>query len=67
MPPTPVAYDLLQGFPGKLFQGVQELQGLQGTINPQQRPAAQQQQQQQHVDAPSPVGAEVPVGSGESA
>lgn len=28
LPPTPVSYDLLQGFPGKLFQGVQELQGL---------------------------------------
>ncbi|KYN21074.1 Class E basic helix-loop-helix protein 23 [Trachymyrmex cornetzi] len=28
LPPTPVSYDLLQGFPGKLFQGVQEMQGL---------------------------------------
>ncbi|XP_043287733.1 class E basic helix-loop-helix protein 22 isoform X2 [Venturia canescens] len=30
LPPTPVSYDLLQGFPGKLFQGVHELQGLSG-------------------------------------
>lgn len=29
LPPTPVSYDLLQGFPGKLFHGVPELQGLQ--------------------------------------
>ena len=28
LPPTPVSYDLLQGFPGKLFQGVPEMQGL---------------------------------------
>lgn len=28
LPPTPVSYDLLQGFPGKLFQDVPELQGL---------------------------------------
>lgn len=28
LPPTPVCYDLLQGFPGKLFQGVPEMQGL---------------------------------------
>lgn len=28
LPPTPVSYDLLQGFPGKLFQGVQDMQGL---------------------------------------
>ncbi|XP_011505818.1 PREDICTED: class E basic helix-loop-helix protein 22 [Ceratosolen solmsi marchali] len=35
LPPTPVSYDLLQGFPGKLFQGVQELQGLQPTNSQQ--------------------------------
>ncbi|CAD6229445.1 GSCOCG00006597001-RA-CDS [Cotesia congregata] len=28
LPPTPVSYDLLQGFPGKLFQDVPELQGI---------------------------------------
>ncbi|KAF7996490.1 hypothetical protein HCN44_002122 [Aphidius gifuensis] len=28
LPPTPVSYDLLQGFPGKLFQGVPELQSM---------------------------------------
>lgn len=28
LPPTPVSYDLLQGFPGKLFHGVPELQGM---------------------------------------
>lgn len=28
LPPTPVSYDLLHGFPGKLFQGVQDMQGL---------------------------------------
>ncbi|XP_034943335.1 oligodendrocyte transcription factor 2 [Chelonus insularis] len=33
LPPTPVSYDLLQGFPGKLFQGVPELQGIHG-LNP---------------------------------
>ncbi|XP_015609910.1 class E basic helix-loop-helix protein 23 [Cephus cinctus] len=35
LPPTPVSYDLLQGFPGKLFQGVQEMQGLPTGGNPQ--------------------------------
>ncbi|XP_051168735.1 class E basic helix-loop-helix protein 23 [Leptopilina boulardi] len=28
LPSTPVSYDLLHGFPGKLFQGVSEMQGL---------------------------------------
>ncbi|XP_016840891.1 class E basic helix-loop-helix protein 23 isoform X1 [Nasonia vitripennis] len=46
LPPTPVSYDLLQGFPGKLFQGVQELQGLQPTANPSQQPPPTPQQQQ---------------------
>ena len=54
LPPTPVSYDLLQGFPGKLFQGVQELQGLQ--------PANPQQPQQPSVNAASP-----PVGEGPGA
>lgn len=34
LPPTPVSYDLLHGFPGKLFQGVPDMQGLP-TTDPQ--------------------------------
>ncbi|KAK0180373.1 hypothetical protein PV327_006017 [Microctonus hyperodae] len=34
LPPTPVSYDLLQGFPGKLFQGVPELQSIHGLDTP---------------------------------
>ncbi|CAL7935746.1 unnamed protein product [Xylocopa violacea] len=34
LPPTPVSYDLLHGFPGKLFQGVQDMPGLP-TSDPQ--------------------------------
>ena len=34
LPPTPVSYDLLHGFPGKLFQGVQDMPGLP-TTDPQ--------------------------------
>ncbi|XP_066595598.1 class E basic helix-loop-helix protein 23 [Prorops nasuta] len=39
LPPTPVSYDLLQGFPGKLFQGVPEMAGLHSG-NPQNVAAA---------------------------
>ncbi|XP_014203994.1 class E basic helix-loop-helix protein 23 [Copidosoma floridanum] len=61
LPPTPVSYDLLQGFPGKLFQGVQELQGLQQQLAPN----APVNPQQQSV---SPAGGEVSVaGAGDSA
>lgn len=34
LPPTPVSYDLLHGFPGKLFQGVPDMQRLP-TTDPQ--------------------------------
>ncbi|XP_046745701.1 class E basic helix-loop-helix protein 23 [Diprion similis] len=33
LPPTPASYDLLHGFPGKLFQGVQGVVQGTGTVN----------------------------------
>lgn len=58
LPPTPVSYDLLQGFPGKLFQGVQELQGLQQQLQ-QQNATGINPQQQSVTPADGPSGATV--------
>ncbi|KAL7298727.1 hypothetical protein TKK_0008481 [Trichogramma kaykai] len=52
LPPTPVSCDLLSGFTGRLFQGVQELQGLM----PTNASSAQQQQPGQQQQDPSPSG-----------
>lgn len=66
LPPTPVAYDLLHGFPGKLFQGVQELQGLIPT-SANNTTGNQPQQQTAQVNA-SPNAEQAPVvGAAESA
>ncbi|XP_058792957.1 class E basic helix-loop-helix protein 23 isoform X2 [Phymastichus coffea] len=56
LPPTPVSYDLLHGFPGKLFQGVQELQGLQTSAN-----NSQSQPQQASVNNASPTSDQASV------
>lgn len=58
LPPTPVSYDLLQGFPGKLFQGVPELQSMHALAT-----------QSINAGAPSdvPASADVAISGGESA
>ncbi|KAJ8670544.1 hypothetical protein QAD02_001803 [Eretmocerus hayati] len=63
LPPTPVSYDLLQGFPGKLFQGVQELQGLQQSLQPNPPPPPTSQQQQPGNSLNSSLS-EVAIGAG---
>ncbi|XP_012257343.2 class E basic helix-loop-helix protein 23 [Athalia rosae] len=64
LPPTPASYDLLHGFPGKLFQGVQGV--VHGTGNVGGTGAAGNSSSSQGVTSGGPAPGDSAAGSGES-